>query len=32
VSLWAPSDPDDITIVFACDLKRRTVNACNLTS
>ena len=32
VSLWAPSDPDDITIVFACDLKRHTVNACNLTS
>ena len=32
VSLWAPSDPDNITIVFACDLKRHTVNACNLTS
>jgi hypothetical protein len=32
VSFWAAGDPDDITIVFACDLKRRTVNACNLTS
>jgi len=32
VSFWGPSDPDDITIVFACDLKKRTVNAFNLTS
>lgn len=31
VSLWGNGDVDNITIVFACDLKRRTVSACNVT-
>ena len=32
VSFWGAADPDDITIVFACDLKRKTVSASHLTS
>ena len=30
VSLWG--DGDDTTIVFACDLRRKTVSACHVTS
>ncbi len=32
VSLWGAGDGDDTTIVFACDLKRKTVSASNVTS
>jgi hypothetical protein len=32
VSFWAPYDADETTIVFACDLKKKTVSACNVTS
>jgi hypothetical protein len=32
VSFWGGGDLDDTTIVFACDLKRKTVNASNVTS
>jgi hypothetical protein len=32
VSLWGIGDGDGTTIVFECDLKRKTVRACNLTS
>jgi hypothetical protein len=32
VSFWGAGDGDDTTIVFACDLKKKTVSACNVTS
>lgn len=32
VSLWGAGDGDGTTIVFECDLKTRTVSACNVTS
>jgi hypothetical protein len=32
LSLWGNSDADDVTIVFACDLKEKKVSACNLTT
>ena len=32
VSFWGAGDADDMTIVFACDLKRKTVSACHVTS
>ena len=32
VSLWGAGDADDTTIVFECDLKRKTVSARNLTN
>jgi hypothetical protein len=31
VSLWGSGDLDDTTIVFACDLKKKTVSACHVT-
>jgi hypothetical protein len=32
VSLWGGADADDVTIMFACDLKKKQVSACNVTS
>ena len=32
VSLWGGADADDVTIMFACDLKKKRVSACNVTS
>ena len=32
VSFWADGDAEDTTILFECDLKKKTVSACNVTS
>jgi hypothetical protein len=32
VSLWGSADANDVTIVFECDLKEKTVRASNRTS
>jgi hypothetical protein len=32
ISLWGSGDLDDVTIVFECDLKRRTVHGYNVTT
>jgi hypothetical protein len=32
VSFWADADANDVTLLFECDLQKKTVSACNVTN